>query len=69
MSSQNLEAQGNISLQVIGLKLKAIKSVLNPEQLETYEKYLTDNQEALLTLLGKHLSLEEVDEVRKAIHN
>jgi len=69
MSSQNLEAQGNISLQVIGLKLKAIKSVLNPEQLETYEKYLTYNQEALLTLLGKHLSLEEVDEVRKAIHN
>jgi len=47
MKSLDSETQVNISLQVIGLKLKAIKSVLTPEQLKDYEGYLKDNQEGL----------------------
>lgn len=62
------DAQINISLQVIGLKLEAFKSVLTPEQTEAYSKFLMDNQDNLLSLLDKHLSPQEVDKVRKAIH-
>jgi hypothetical protein len=65
--SQELEKQINTSLIVLGVKMKALKATLTPEQLGNYNKTIQEEKTKVVSSLSKLLTQKELEDVIKSI--